>query len=55
MLELADRSEAGILTAEELAEYDSYLRVGNFLAAMRSTARLARERSLARKKPSFEQ
>jgi len=41
MLELADRSEAGTLTAEEGAEFDSYLHVGNFLAIMQSKARLA--------------
>jgi hypothetical protein len=41
MLELADRSEAGILTAEEQAEFDSYLHIGNFLAVMQSKARLA--------------
>jgi hypothetical protein len=40
MLELADRSEAGILTAQEQAEFDSYLHIGNFLAVMQSKARL---------------
>jgi len=37
MLELADRSEAGTLTAEEGTEFDSYLHnlhIGNFLAIM---------------------
>jgi hypothetical protein len=38
MLVLADRSEAGILTAEEQAEFDSYLHIGNFLAVMQSKA-----------------
>jgi hypothetical protein len=46
MLELADRSEAGILTAEEQAEFDSYLHVGNFLAVMQSQARLAPKKKL---------
>lgn len=41
MLELAERSEAGILIAEEQAEFDSYLHIGNFLAVMQSKARLA--------------
>ena len=41
MLQLADRSEAGTLTAEERAEFDGYLHVGNLLAVMRSKARLA--------------
>jgi hypothetical protein len=40
-LELADRSEAGILAAEEQAEFDSYLHIGNFLSVMQSKARLA--------------
>ena len=41
MLELAQRSEAGTLTSQEQAEFDSYLHVGNFLAIMQSKARLA--------------
>jgi hypothetical protein len=41
MQELADRSQAGILTADEAMEFDSYLRVGNLLAVMQSKARLA--------------
>jgi hypothetical protein len=40
-LQLAERSEAGILTAEEQIEFDGYLHVGNLLAVMRSKARLA--------------
>ena len=40
MLELADRSENGTLTAEEQLEYDGYLHVGNLLAVMQSRARL---------------
>ena len=41
MLELAERSEAGTLTAEEQSEFDSYVHIGNFLAVMQSKARLA--------------
>ena len=41
MLELAERSEAGTLTAEEQAEFDGYLHIGNLLAVMQSKARLA--------------
>jgi hypothetical protein len=41
MLQLAERSEAGTLTAEEQAEFDGYLHVGNLLAVMQSRARLA--------------
>ena len=41
MEELADRSEAGTLTADEEAEFDSYLHVANLLTVMHSEARLA--------------
>src|ERR1700734_3751606 len=41
MLDLAERSEAGSLTADEEAEFDGYLHVGNLLAVMQSKARLA--------------
>jgi hypothetical protein len=41
MLQLAERSEAGILTSEEQIEFDGYLHVGNLLAVMQSRARLA--------------
>jgi len=44
MLELAERSEGGILTAEEQREFDSYLHVGNLLAVMQSKARRALKR-----------
>ncbi len=44
MLHLADRSEAGTLTAEEHAEFDGYLHIGNLLAVMQSKARLALKR-----------
>jgi hypothetical protein len=40
MLQLAERSEAGTLTADEQMEFDGYLHVGNLLAVMRSKARL---------------
>jgi hypothetical protein len=36
---LAERSAAGALTAEEQAEFDSYLHIGNLLAVMQSKAR----------------
>lgn len=41
MRQLAERSESGVLTAEECAELDSYLHVGNLLAVMQSKARIA--------------
>jgi hypothetical protein len=46
MLKLAEQSEAGILTADEQAEFDSYLHVGNLLAVMQSKARLALKKKL---------
>jgi hypothetical protein len=39
MSELAERSEAGILTDGERVEFDGYLHVGNLLAVMPSKAR----------------
>jgi hypothetical protein len=44
MQELAERSEAGTLTAEQQAEFDGYLHIGNLLAVMQSKARLALRR-----------
>jgi len=44
MLRLAELSEAGTLTAEEQAEFDGYLHIGNLLAVMQSKARLALKR-----------
>ena len=44
MQELAERSEAGILTAEEQTEFDGYLHIGNLLAVMQSKARLTLKR-----------
>ncbi len=41
MRQLAERSEAGTLSAEEQIEFDGYLHVGNLLAVMQSKARLA--------------
>lgn len=41
MLELAERSEAGTLTADEEREFDGYLHVGNLLTVMQSRARRA--------------
>jgi hypothetical protein len=41
MLQLAERSEAGTLTPEELMEFDGCLHVGNLLAVIQSRARLA--------------
>ena len=41
MQELADRSEAGLLTEQEQNEFDSYLHIGNLLAVMQSKARIA--------------
>ncbi|HXB66834.1 MAG TPA: hypothetical protein VNY05_01215 [Candidatus Acidoferrales bacterium] len=40
MQQLAHRSESGILTVDEQAEFDIYLPVGNRLALMQSTARV---------------
>jgi len=44
MQQLAEGSQAGTLTAEECAEYDSYLHIGNLLAVMQSKARLVLRR-----------
>jgi hypothetical protein len=44
MEQLAEHSEAGTLTAEERAEFEAYLHVGNLLAVMQSRARIALER-----------
>ncbi len=41
MHELADRSTEGLLTDEERAEYDGYLRIGNFISILQSRARRA--------------
>jgi hypothetical protein len=44
MKELADRSQAGTLRAEERMEFDGYSHVGNLLAVRQSKARLALKR-----------
>lgn len=41
MLQLAERSDARALAAEEQTEYDGYPHIGNLLAVMQSKARLA--------------
>lgn len=52
MLQLAERSEAGALTAKEQVEFDGYLHVGNLLAVMQSRARLALKKKLqSRRRP----
>jgi hypothetical protein len=45
MSELADRHNRGILTGTEVAELESYRRVGNFLSIMQSKARLSLKHS----------
>ena len=45
MRQLAERSEAGMLTDVETSELDSYLHVGNVLAIMQSSARQALRRT----------
>jgi len=52
MMQLADRSEAGALTAEEQAEFDGYLHIGNLLAVMQSKARLALKKKPQDRLPS---
>jgi hypothetical protein len=46
---LAERARAGLLSAEEAAELDSYLHVGNLLTIMQSKAR----RYLKAETPSY--
>jgi hypothetical protein len=41
MHQLAELSTAGMLTDERRVEFDSYFRMGNFLAVMQSKARRA--------------
>jgi hypothetical protein len=38
--ELADKANEGLLTTEELAEYETYAQLQGFLAVLRSKARL---------------
>ena len=51
MMQLAERSETGALTAEEQTEFDGYLHIGNLLAVMRSKARLALKKKTLRPQP----
>ena len=41
MSELAEKNRQGILTAEERADLEKYLRVGNFINILQARARLA--------------
>jgi hypothetical protein len=45
MEQLAEHSGSVTLTAEEQAEFDSYLHIGNLLAVMQSMARVALRRN----------
>ncbi len=38
--DLADRSQEGTLSEDDMSEFDRYLRVGNLLAVVQSKARL---------------
>ena len=40
---LADRCDEGLLTDEERAEYETYVRFGNFIAILQAKARLRRK------------
>ena len=43
--ELADKCDEGALTADERAEYETYVRFGNFVAVLQAKARLRRGQS----------
>jgi hypothetical protein len=43
--ELADKCDEGLLTPEERAEYETYVRFGNFVAILQAKARLHQKRS----------
>ena len=45
--ELADKCDAGALTPDERAEYETYVRFGNFVAILQAKARLRRKQSPA--------
>ena len=45
MQELAELSNAGSITDEELAEFDTYLHIGNLLAVMQARTHAAVHRS----------
>jgi hypothetical protein len=46
--ELADKSSAGTLSADEAAEYDSYLSAGNLIALLQAKARALLAKTPAR-------
>jgi hypothetical protein len=46
MHELADKNNAGTISAAEKTEMDSFLRVGNFLSLIQSKARLSLKASM---------
>src|SRR5437660_1448611 len=39
--ELADKNTEGVITPAELAEYDEYLRIADFIAVLKAKARAA--------------
>jgi hypothetical protein len=45
--DLADRSQEGTLSEDDMSEFDRYLRVGNLLAVVQSKARLVIDRQAA--------
>lgn len=45
--ELADKCDEGQLTPDERAEYETYIRFGNFVAILQAKARLRLKRSAA--------
>jgi len=45
--ELANKCDEGTLTSEERAEYETYVRFGNFVAVLQAKARLRRNQSPA--------
>ena len=45
--ELADKGDAGALTPDERAEYETYVRFGNFVAILQAKARLRQKQSAA--------
>jgi hypothetical protein len=45
--ELADKCDQGALTPDEHAEYETYVRFGNFIAILQAKARLRQKQSSA--------
>ena len=45
--ELADKCDEGTLTPDERAEYETYVRFGNFVAILQAKARLRQKQSPA--------